>query len=81
MNEWGWQDEAWRLDSGMRAQTYSSDDVIANLARLRAEVSVQGRLKPPFPPEDDDGGSGVREPRRPLPHAPAGSAALALTFA
>jgi hypothetical protein len=39
------------------------------------------RRRPPEPtvfPDDDDPGVGVREPRRPRPHAPGGAVALEL---
>ena len=33
-------------------------------------------LPPPSRPDDLDGGAGVREPRRPFPHQPAGAIAV-----
>lgn len=67
---WTWQDEAYRLQSNMSSLTYSSGYLAQNLyLRIQANQT---------PPEDEAGGAGVREPRRPTPHAPAGSAALVL---
>lgn len=69
---WTWQDEAWRFYNASSNLAYSSSYLAQNvMLRLQAQAGQT-------PPEDDDGGSGVREPRRPAPHAPAGSMALVL---
>lgn len=48
-----------------------------NTERLRrAWGALVRRSHPDDPPPDDEGGAGVREPRRPLPIAPAGEMEL-----
>jgi hypothetical protein len=46
----------------------------------RSPLRKRGRgfpdLPPPSWPDDLDGGAGVREPRRPFPHQPAGAIAV-----
>lgn len=66
---WTWQDEAWRLYENMGAVTYSPARLMNAYLRIQSAQT---------PPDEDDGGTGVREPRRPLPQAPAGFMALSL---
>jgi len=81
MNEWSWQDEAWRLYDAMgRVTSGTYNSTAGAIWQYQSTVtSMQSRFNDPQTgPDDDEGSAGVREPRRPKPFAPAGAAALAL---
>lgn len=67
---WTWVDDAWH---------HISVSTSTSAGATTHNIFVDGTLLPPKPDDSDDydeGGAGVREPRRPRPFAPADALAL-----
>ncbi len=61
-----------------RARRRAQRDEMLRRLVVNARNPLKGRGNRPFPPDELEGGAGVREPRRPSPTMPAGALELDL---